>query len=762
MRTLAVASVAVVLSLFVACGSDTAGAPPGGADGGAPGDPDGGSAPGADATADASLADTGVPPVPSPFGLDTRPSNTTCVAKARPPSDATIALEDAFPSLPNFNRPVWMMQAPGDKTKFYVVEQGTSTGTAQIRVFTNSPTVATTSPFLTLPAGTVVLGSAGEGGLLSFAFHPGWAANRTAFISYTYGTGTTITSSRVARIKSTDGGGTLDLATEEKTFLEIAQPFSNHNGGLVLFGPDGYLYMGFGDGGSSNDPNGNGQNTNVLLGKMLRVGAGPTGPYTIPADNPFAGGGGRPEIYAYGLRNPWRFSFDRLSGELWAGDVGQNAYEEIDLIQRGGNYGWKVREGAHCRPGGPATCPTAGLIDPIVEYPHTPGGQSITGGYVYQGSKIPELAGSYLFADYVKGTLYTIDWSTTPASPKVLLTAPFNISSFAEDADGELYVINYSGGRIMRVARSGPPPADTFPKQLSATGCVDPTDARKPASGLVPFAPVAQLWSDNADKSRWLAIPDGTRIARAADGDFDFPNGTVLVKEFRVAKKRIETRLFMRHDDGDWGGYSYEWNDAETDATLLPAGKTKPVTGQTWTYPDRVQCLGCHTAAAGRSLGLETGQLNNDFVYTATNRISNQLATLDHIGMFEAPIGKLSDHPSFPDPFGAAALPSRARAYLHANCAGCHRPAGTGRGPQNLLYGAAAADVQLCDVDPLEGDLGVAGAKLVFPGSPAKSVLSLRVRATDATRMPPLGTRIVHADAAALLDAWITATTTCP
>ena len=761
MRTLALLPPAILLTSFLACGSDTALAPVSEIDSGTAA-PDAGPGPGPEGGADTTLPDSGIPPVPSPFGLDARPPNPTCVAKARPPSTATIALEDAFPSLPNFNRPVWMAQAPGDKTKFYVVEQGTSSGEAHILAFSNTPAATTTTSFLSLPAGTVVRGAAGEGGLLSFAFHPSWAANRTAFISYTYGTGNTITNSRVARIKSTDGGASLDLATEEKTFLEIAQPFSNHNGGLVLFGPDGNLYMGFGDGGSGNDPSGNGQNTDVLLGKILRVGAGPTGPYTIPPDNPFAAGGGRPEIYAYGLRNPWRFSFDRLSGELWVGDVGQTGWEEVDRVQRGGNYGWKIREGFHCRPAGPPTCATAGYIDPVVEYPYTAGGQSITGGYVYQGSNIPELAGSYLFADYVKGTVYTIDWSTTPASPKVLLTAPFNISSFAEDADGELYVLNYGGGRIMRVVRSGPPPVDTFPRQLSATGCVDPTDARKPAPGLVPFAPAAQLWSDDAEKSRWLAIPDGKKIARAVDGDFDLPTGTVLVKEFRVAKKRVETRLFMRHDDGEWGGYSYEWNDAETDATLLPAGKTKPVTGQTWTYPDRVQCLGCHTAAAGRSLGLETGQLNHDLVYVATHRISNQLATLDHIGMFEAPIGKLTDHPSFPDPAGTAALPSRARAYRHANCAGCHRPSGTGQGPQNFLFGVATADMQVCDVDPQQGDLGVADAKLVFPGSPAKSILSLRVRATGASRMPPLGTRLVDASGAALLDAWITGTASCP
>ncbi len=720
-----------------------------------------------DSGSDTASTDTGVGPFAAPFGLDARPSNTTCIARPRPPSAASIALEDAFPSLPSFDLPVLMIQAPGDKTRMYVVQQGVPTGpqagAAQIRVFTNSPTVTTTSPFLAFPAGTVTVGGSLEGGLLSFAFHPGWAANRTAFLSYTVGSGGFLTGSRVTRIRSTDGGSTLDRATEEKTFLTVAQPFENHNGGLVAFGPDGRLYIGFGDGGAGNDLLGNAQDLGSLLGKMLRVEAGPTGPYTIPPDNPFAKGGGRPEIYAWGFRNPWRWSFDRMSGDLWVGDVGQDEWEEIDRVERGGNYGWVTKEGFHCNSINPVPCPSAGLIDPIVEYPHTGLGESVTGGYVYHGTKIPELAGQYVFADYIQGTVYTIDGSTTPASPRVLLSAPtIYMSSFAEDADGELYIVDYLGGRIWRIVRKGPAPADTFPKLLSQTGCVDPKDATKPAPGLVPFAPTAQLWSDNAEKRRWLAIPDGAKIARAADGDFDFPKGSVLVKEFKVGERRVETRLLMRHDDGGWGGYSYEWNDAGTDATLLPGGKTKAVGAQSWTYPDRNQCFSCHTGAAGRTLGLETGQLNADFVYTTTNRVSNQLATLDHIGLFAAPLGDVSTHPRFPDPFGTAPLPSRARAYLHANCSGCHRPSGTGTGPQDLRYGAAPADVKVCDVAPTAGDLGVTGAKLVSPGSPEKSILSLRVRATDVKRMPPVGTRIVHPEGAALIDAWIKGTAACP
>ena len=749
----------VAVAAFAACGDDDTTNDPG-TDAGASSS----SSSGASGTSGDGGSDSGPPPTPAPYGLDTRPTNTTCVAKPRPPSGGDVQLVEAFPSLPAFTKPVLFVQAPGDKTKNYVVEQiYTADGSAKIKVFANNAAVATASDFLALPAGSVKYGGAGEGGLLGFAFHPQWAANKTAFIAYTFDPpGGNPMATRIARIKSNDGGNTLDVSTLEPV-LTIEKAYENHNGGHIAFGPDGNLYFGMGDGGSGNDPDGNAQNTNVLLGKMLRITVGATGAYTTPADNPYKGGGGAPEIFAIGVRNPWRWSFDRQTGDLWVGDVGQNQYEEIDIVKRGGNYGWKIREGLHCRPGGPDPCPSAGLTDPIVEYDHSLG-NAVTGGYVYRGSPIPEIVGRYFFADYGTGRLFTIDYDPATGAPSRREALPSGpaISSFGEDNDGELYVVNYNG-RIRKFARAGAPPADTFPKKLSETGCFDAADAKKPLPVLVPFGPISPLWSDGADKLRWIALPDGKTITVKDDGDFDFPVGTVLAKEFRIGGKRIETRLFMRHDDGEWGGYSYEWNDAETDATLLPAGKTKTVGTQTWTYPDRAQCFSCHTEPAGRSLGPEVIQLNGDFVYTATNRLSNQLATLDHIGFFDKPLADPKTLPKLVDPqIAGPSVETRARSYVHANCSGCHRPTGPGRGPADFRFQTAAKDVGVCDADPTEGNLGIAGAKLFAPGDPGKSVISKRVRALDSTRMPPIGTRVVHTAGADLLDAWITDTKTCP
>jgi hypothetical protein len=220
----------------------------------------------------------------------------------------------------------------------------------------------------------------------------------------------------------------------------------------------------------------------------------------------------------------------------------------------------------------------------------------------------------------------------------------------------------------------------------------------------------------------------------------------------------------IRHDDGVWAGYTYEWNDEQTDATLVLAGRSKAVGSQTWTYPSRSDCIRCHTEAAGRSLGLELGQQNGDFVYASTNRISNQLKTLDHIGMFAAPLGKpLEQLPAYPDPTGSTApLETRARAYLHANCSMCHQPEGGGRGTMDLRFSPSLSTTKACNVDGEAGNLGVTGAKLLVPGSPEKSLISIRAHAAGANRMPPLATSIVDTAAAKVLDDWITGLASCP
>ena len=241
----------------------------------------------------------------------------------------------------------------------------------------------------------------------------------------------------------------------ELVILEVEQPYANHNGGQIAFGPDGYLYIGLGDGGSAGDPQGNGQDTSTLLGTILRIDvseATAEQPYAIPPDNPFADGGGRPEIWAYGLRNPWRFSFDRETGELWAGDVGQNRWEEIDIIERGGNYGWNAMEGSHCfRP--PSGCESKDFIPPVWEYPLEDDACSVIGGYVYRGAAIPWLTGVYVYGDFCTGQVFGLRYADGEVvEHKLLADTGLRIASFGQDNDGELYVLSQGEGIYRLVA----------------------------------------------------------------------------------------------------------------------------------------------------------------------------------------------------------------------------------------------------------------------------------------------------------------------
>jgi uncharacterized repeat protein (TIGR03806 family) len=294
---------------------------------------------------------------------------------------------------------------------------------------------------------------------------------------------------------------------------------------------------------------------------------------------------------------------------------------------------------------------------------------------------------------------------------------------------------------------------------LSQTGCVSPTDATKPTAGLIPFTVALPFWSDGADKERFLAVPDGKTISVAADGDFTLPPGGVTMKNFRWQGKLFETRFFVRHNDGSYYGYSYEWNDAGTDATkVAETGKDKALTGLAWWYPSTSGCFTCHSEAAGRSLGLETRQLNFPGLYGTVK--ANQFATLQHIGLLSGNMTALAAFPAKDD--ATAPVDTRARAYLAVNCSNCHRPNGPGRGVWNALFDTAFKDMKICNALPDFGDLGVAGASLLKPGAHASSVIWLRMSQRMADFMPPLATKLPDTVGADLLSKWIDGITTCP
>ena len=373
------------------------------------------------------------PTVRSVLLLATLVAVGTFTAGAR--AQTTGALETAFPGL-SFSEPIELTHANDGSGLVYVAEKAG-------RVRAVNPAANTAATVLDI---TGLVQNSGEQGFLGMAFHPSFAATGYLYVHYSGRTNGRTVLARYTR--SAANPAVFDPASAQ-ILLEVQQPFSNHNGGKLAFGPDGYLYLSLGDGGSGNDPGNRAQNRALLFGKLLRldVDAPASGlNYGIPPTNPYAGNtqGFREEIYAYGLRNMFKFSFDRATGTLWGADVGQNMYEEIDLVTNGGNYGWRVTEGFHCNI--PSTgCDRTGFTDPVYEYPHTGGNCSVTGGPVYRGSRNPDIAGQYLFGDYCSGNVWALTYDGTTATRRTLTTAAADLIGFGEDAAGEVYLLRQNG-----------------------------------------------------------------------------------------------------------------------------------------------------------------------------------------------------------------------------------------------------------------------------------------------------------------------------
>lgn len=351
-------------------------------------------------------------------------------APSAPPDGSQYQLVEVATGL---ERPLYATNAGDGSNRVFIVEQG-----GIIYIMQDGTLLET--PFLDVSAW--VSRDANERGLLGLAFHPNYAENGEFFINYTNKEGNTV----IARYTVSADDPNVADPNSAQVILGIDQPYANHNGGDIAFGPDGYLYIGMGDGGSAGDPQGNGQNPDSLLGKMLRIDVDSEAPYGIPADNPFVNDAAyKPEIWAMGVRNPWRFSFDKLTGDLYIGEVGQNQWEEVDFIpagQGGLNLGWNIMEGTHRYSGEPVP---DGLTGPFYDYSHSIG-CSVTGGYVYRGSELPELQGVYFFADYCSGTIWSSYRDTSGAwQTNVFMESRLTVSSFGQDEQGELYVVNHGG-----------------------------------------------------------------------------------------------------------------------------------------------------------------------------------------------------------------------------------------------------------------------------------------------------------------------------
>lgn len=696
-------------------------------------------------------------PATAPSGLDTRPANSSCVAVA-PPKESGIAAQRVFRNLSLANITA-VTQPPGDSASWFF-----STRDGLIGRFDNTNNV---SSFTTVLDHTSRVEVVADGGMVQLVFHPDFPIDRRVFVNYSTppADGTSVADVLVSSFVVSASGLTIDSQSETVVLRQPRGRF--HQGGFMAFDEDGLLYVGFGDGGRQGDPDGHAQNLLDMRGKIIRIDVDSATPFAIPSDNPYAAGNGNPlpQIFASGVRNPYRGDIDPQTGDIYVADIGRNELEEVSLIESGSNLGWNLKEGTLCVAQQPGDCNDPALVDPLIEYDHSRGNCSIIGGYFYRGQELPQLQGRFIFGDFCSSKISAVDFDNNGQAVELPLiprgSGIGNILSFAKDNDGELYAVTES--QIFRIQAENPNQGSGPAAQLSQTGCFDPLDATVPAAGLIPYEINAPLWSDGASKRRWIAIPGGESIDVAADGDFLFPDGTVLVKEFSVDDAPVETRLFMKDDSGAWRGYSYEW--LGDDAFLLQSSKDKVLaSGLSWHFPDSGECQRCHTNAANFALGPEIGQLNSLAVYEQTNRVSNQLATLQHIGLLTTAL------PDTPDQLPALvaiedthqSLSRRARSYLHSNCAGCHRGEGITQSDMDLRFATARMAMNVCDADPQLGNLGIAGAKLLDPGNPENSVLFLRPSSADPqVRMPPLATSVVHDAAMAVLSGWINSTSIC-
>lgn len=693
-------------------------------------------------------------PGPINSGLDSRPANTVCVAFN--PAGGYSAIPAPIFSNLSFDQPVALVQHPTDDQRWYVLEKP-----GRVLTFLEGDTTATT--FIDL---TAQVDDFFEGGLLGMAFHPQFSTNGEVFLSYTI-TGNPLISV-VSRVISSDNGLTAPINSETE-LLAVDQPYGNHNGGWIGFDSSGLFYIGLGDGGSGGDPEGNGQDTTTLLGAMLRIDVDTPDalrnkPYSIPAGNPFSANldctAGCPEIFAWGLRNPWRCSFDFATGNFWVGDVGQQSREEIDLVIAGANYGWNILEGNDCYPPG-SSCNSTGLTPPVFDYGRTEG-TSITGGYVYTGSELPSLFGSYVYGDFGNGNIWRLDPDGIGGyESSLLVNSGLNITSFGQGRDGEIFIVSIGDGLIYALQQDI---SASIPSRLSEINYVLDTDRTQPAACFIPYEINASFWSDGADKRRFFAIPDGTSVDISNAANWQLPPGSVTLKSFWIDNQPVEMRVLLRFLNGQWAGYTYEWDDNSSDFVRVVGGKTTTVAGQTWIFPSESDCLRCHPAAAGRTLGLETAQLNKDFTYPTTGRTANQLTTYDAIGLLSprlpASAGQLA---ALPDPLiGRALLQDRAKAYLHTNCAQCHRPSGPTPSNMDLRYDTPLAQMQVCEATVQGVTLGITDPRIIAPGDPDGSILLQRTKLRDENGMPPLASSVADTQGADLLEQWIVELLNCP
>ena len=728
---------------------------------------------------------------------------TTSKIAGSPEPPSPYKTERAFPKL-EIKNAMLLRQLPGTDHLVYI-DRASPSGSSQFWIFKDDPGVTQKKLALALT------------NELSYgmAFHPKFDANGHIYIA---GNGAGANGKKHTRVTR----WTMDrkepyTVDPQSRQLIIEWESDGHNGADAIFGNDGMLYITSGDGTSDSDTNVTGQRIDLLLSKVLRIDVDnpPTGKfYSVPKDNPFLDTpNARPETWAHGFRNPWRITCDAKTGQIWVGENGQDLWESVKQVERGANYGWSVYEGSHPfyenRKLGPGK-----LTKPTLEHNHSES-RSLTGGVVYYGKNLPDLNGHYTYGDYSTGKI----WGALHDGKKLLqhrelVDTPFAITGFGQDTRGNLLVIDDNSG--FHYLRPNTEKSDTakFPRKLSETGLFTSVADHQLQPALIPYSVNAPHWVDGATKEQYLALPPGTNglIEFTHFRGWNLPEGTVILQTLSLPSggksRRIESRILAKQQN-EWAGYSYEWNAAQTDATLVDkAGADRELMladaagnpqRTPWRIPSRADCMVCHSRAAIYALGFNEWQFNKEHDYGGYK--ANQLEVLEKLGVFRGDwksyererfgeeqtakgtadidaawnkIGQVNGQRSSPEtrsflprnpenmrrlvnPYDATQdLTARVRSYLHANCSHCHVEAGGGNAPMELEFRTLLSKTRTINVPPIHNNYNLPDPRIIAPGHVENSVMFQRIAGTGVGKMPPVGAQGLDADWIQLLVEWIT------
>ena len=711
-----------------------------------------------------------------PQGSAKREAWASSRIKGSPDPAPPYRVEPAFPAL-KFEQPLDLSAAPGTE-RLFVAEQA-----GRILSFENRQDVSQADLVVDLKKAIPELTA-----VYSITFHPDFNTNRKAYICYIEGNDTPDGSCVSEFLVSTADVPTIDPASER----EIIRWWSGgHNGCSLKFGPDGFLYISTGDGGAPSppDPLMAGQDVSNLLSNILRIDVDhhdAEKAYGVPADNPFINMPDvRPEIWAFGFRNPWRMSFDKVRGDLWVGDVGWQLWEMVYRVERGGNYGWPIMEGP--QPALPESRRgPAPISPPIVSHPHSEAA-SITGGFVYHGERLPELKEVYVYGDFQSGKVWGLKYENGRiTSHRELAQTPVQLVSFGEDNAGEIYLVDYQ--RSQQIYQLVPNADDgqhvNFPRKLSETGLFTSTKEQTASPGVTSYEINAAQWADHASAERWMALPGAEPVHIDSDAKWIFPDGAVLAKTVSIemshgdsnSVRRLETQVLHR-EEGAWRPYTYAWNDEQSDAELVDAaGFTRTLQirdaqtpsglrEQSYRFASRGECQMCHnpwvemkTTSIGiqsaSPLAVSSMQWNTSL---PEDPAQNQMTALHGHGWLAGSVAELpSSTGRFANPYDTTAvLEERVRAYLHVNCSHCHQPHAGGSATIDLLHDVKLADAKLIDAKPGQGAFGISAARIVSPGDPLGSVLHYRMATIGSGRMPRIGSEEVDEQAVAMIREWI-------